>query len=422
MNKQLLEETLWEYCHKIIDRFNAYHNRLHKTIERKNSYFTVPKYTKQINRPAAWTYGNLYDPYYVLKHRRGIAHAVAKAIAEDTYIPTDPHQKHMPKKDGGVRIVNEYTIPDQVVSYLLYRRLLSKNKHRFSSFSYAYRNDRNVHYAVQDITVDINYYGRLFIAEFDFRKFFDSIGHDFIFSQFQENGFVISDNDELLIHKFLAPFEKGIPQGTSISLFLANLTCWQLDKNLEAAGLKFARYAYDTIIWSADYARICLAYGFIDAFSKKSSVDINYTKSDGISLLIKQGMKSELVYSKEFIEFIGYRIGFDRCGIKNTSFSRIKTKIGYLLYSNLIQPIKNGTSQSARLPTHLFDPALLSAIMQIRRYLYGNLNEYLLSGYQKGRIKHLRVDGLIAFYPLVTDQIQMKDFDGWLVSAIYRAM
>jgi hypothetical protein len=42
----------------------------------------------------------------------------------------------------------------------------------------------------------------------------------------------------------------GIPQGTSISLFLANVAAYALDRRLETLGVGFVRYADDTIIWS----------------------------------------------------------------------------------------------------------------------------------------------------------------------------
>jgi len=37
--------------------------------------------------------------------------------------------------------------------------------------------------------------------------------------------------------------ERGIPQGTSISLFLANVAPWDLDRSLERLGVSFVRYA-----------------------------------------------------------------------------------------------------------------------------------------------------------------------------------
>lgn len=78
------------------------------------------------------------------------------------------------------------------VSNYLYKRLLSKNKHRFSTLSYAYRNDRNAHYAVQDISLELQRYPRVFIAEFDFADFFGSISHSYLIEQLDKNGFLVS--------------------------------------------------------------------------------------------------------------------------------------------------------------------------------------------------------------------------------------
>lgn len=94
---------------------------------------------------------------------------------------------------------------------------------------------------------------RLFIAEFDFSDFFWNINHEYLFNQFDQNGFIINEYERTLIKAFVRVNERGIPQGTSISLFLANLVCWKLDRAFESEGLRFARYADDTVIWSNDY-------------------------------------------------------------------------------------------------------------------------------------------------------------------------
>lgn len=51
--------------------------------------------------------------------------------------------------------------------------------------------------------------------------------------------------------------------------------CWKIDKTLEKSGLKFARYADDTVIWSPDYAAICKSFTIINDFSKEAGVPIN---------------------------------------------------------------------------------------------------------------------------------------------------
>lgn len=297
LEQQLVEEIAAE-AEKLCQRYHAYHNALHLEHERKTRRLkNVPP--KDVGTPEQWLVDRAFDPFYVNKRRRQIARSIAAKIADGSYAPKPPHRFDIPKPSGGSRSVSVYRIADAAVSRLFYRQLLRKNRHRFSSLSYAYRNDRNVHFAIQDLAIELAQSSRLFIAEFDFSKFFDSISHDYLYAQFDENGFSITEPERNVIRAFLAPNAKGIPQGTSISLFLANLVCWRLDRDLERAGLRFARYADDTVIWSYDYVHICQAHEIISRFSGAAGVAINAEKSEGISLLCREGMPSELVSRKE---------------------------------------------------------------------------------------------------------------------------
>src|SRR5690606_35231854 len=160
---------------------------------------------------------------------------------------------------------------------------------------------------------------------------------------------------------------------TSISLFLANVVCWKLDRLLEDEGIRFARYADDTIIWSKDYSKISKAFEIISQFSKEANININYNKSDGISLLKKEDMTSEFYNHKEYIEFLGYKISTEKISIKNSSTNKIKKHIAYLLYKNLIHPLKQPNVSVLNMPIGGMDKNFLTALMEVRRYLYGNL-------------------------------------------------
>jgi hypothetical protein len=69
--------------------------------------------------------------------------------------------------------------------------------------------------------------------------------------------------------------------------------CWHLDKQLESLGLKFARYADDSIVWPNDYARICRSFDIVRDFSSETGVAVNVQKSEGIGLLVKDGLRSD---------------------------------------------------------------------------------------------------------------------------------
>ncbi len=406
---------------KLIARYHAYHNYLHLEHARNKKRFgtIVPKIIEQ---PDYWKIDKKFNPFYVKKKARSIAKSIAKNIENKTYEPNQPYLKTIPKLSGGERVLSIYQIPDAAVSKLFYYRLLAKNRHRFSSFSYAYRNDRNVHFAIQDIWVDISLNARTFIAEFDFSDFFGSISHDFLKQQFEQNGFFISDEEKFIIDAFLKNRVKGIPQGTSISLFLANLVCWRLDKDLEREGLRFARYADDTVIWSLDYNSICKAFTIINNFSKLADIKINTKKSDGISLLSRKGLPAELANAKTNLDFLGYSIGVDKVAIKNQSVKKIKKQISYLLYRNLVQPLKTPMLRSMMIPNNTKDEAFLTAMLQIRRYLYGGLTDQYLINYINGRTTRINFKGIMSFYPLVNDEEQLRQLDGWLLSIIYRSL
>jgi hypothetical protein len=269
--------------------------------------------------------------------------------------------------------------------------------------------------------VDLGQNSRTFIAEFDFSDFFGSIDHGYLYAQLHANGFFVSDEEEGVIRAFLSTRDRGIPQGTSLSLFLANLVCWKLDKAFEKAGLKFARYADDTVIWSNDYPAICNAFNIVQEFSRDAKVPINTKKSEGISLLAKGGLATEIV-SKPSFDFLGYSISVDKVSIREKTVQRIKKQISYLLYRNLLQPLQGSPLKGVIIPANNRDKALLVAISQIRRYMYGGLLHRDLVDYIKGRKNTLRFKGVVSFYPLLTDVEQLQALDGWLISAISRCV
>lgn len=415
-----LRERLVVECERWIERHHAYHNHLHSEwLRNKARIADAPQKVVQV--PEYWDVDPKFNPFYVRRNASAIARSIAGKIRSSTYTPHGPFHKTIPKSGGGERELTVYQIPDAAVSGYFYSRLLAKNRHRFSSFSYAYRNDRNVHFAIQDIAVDLAQNARTFIAEFDFSDFFGSINHEYLLSQLHENGFFVSDEEKAVINAFLHGRERGIPQGTSLSLFLANLVCWRLDKSLEKGGLKFARYADDTVIWSPSYTAICESFNMVNAFSREAGVSINLKKSEGINLLSREGLSSEIA-SKDNFDFLGYSISVDKVSVKNKTVQRIKKQISYILYRNLLQPLKTVPLSALIIPANDRDRALLVALSQIRRYLYGGLLHREMWDYIKGRRKSLHFKGVMSFYPLLNDEAQLQALDGWLVSVIHRSV
>jgi hypothetical protein len=418
----VVEKEIRREAGKLAERYQAYHNGLYLSHQRDVERIDQAP-ARVVQKPAYWSENRLFNPFYVLKHSKPIARSIARKLQAGDYVPHAPVIRCVPKPTGAPRSVSVYQIPDAAVSHLFYERLLEKNRHRLSAFAYAYRRDKNVQFAIQDIAVDLRYYSRLFIAEVDFSDFFGSIEHEYLFAQLHQNGFLISAEDETVIRSFLtAHGPRGIPQGTSISLFLANLVCWRLDKRLESIGLKFARYADDSVIWSPDYGKICQAFEAINEFSSDAGVAVNARKSEGISLLTRQGLRSEFGQTKHFFSFLGYKIAVDRVSIGEKAVLKIKKQISYLLYRNLIQPLRATPLRALVIPANNEDKGFLVALSQVRRYLYGNLSEEYLAGYLRGVHTSISFKGIMSFYPLVDDEEQLRKLDGWLVGAIHRTL
>jgi hypothetical protein len=306
-----------------------------------------------------------------------------------------------------------------------------------SAYSYAYRDDLTAHDAILHIQAELRGSQRLFMAEYDFSKYFDSISHDYIWSVLDANKFLISPLERTILQLFLETRllesssyvrhspdatrkTTGLPQGTSVSLFLANVAAWELDRALERLGIGFARYADDTLIWSHDYGRICEAVDRLTTISHDIGADLNFKKSFGVSIFTPDRAPAEFK-SKSSVDFVGYRFTHAAAGMRHGVAQRIKRRIAYLIWSNLLEPIERGTYVPGRIAAPI-DRDYWVMLLQIRRYLYGNLTEAKLRKLRAGRAKEIHYPGVMSYFPLVDDLNQLKALDGWLLHTIYTSL
>jgi RNA-directed DNA polymerase len=268
------EQELRAECDKIIKRHERYAREL-RDDDRRRSRRTGVAHRGTLLRPSYWTVDRAFDPYKVRASISPISRALKLALRHHDYRPYNPIAYEVPKSDDSKRIVSVFSIGDALVSRRVYSSLLAKNKPCLSAYSYAYRDDLTAHDAIHNIGSDLRSTRRVFLAEYDFSKYFDSISHDYVWKVLEERQFLISPLEKLVLEGFLqsnlqrpddylkrSPASAtvrthGLPQGTSVSLFLANVAAWELDRALERIGVGFARYADDTLIWSPDYSRIC---------------------------------------------------------------------------------------------------------------------------------------------------------------------
>jgi hypothetical protein len=323
-------------------------------------------------------------------------------------------------------------VADNALSRLIYKSLLHKNRPKLSARSYAYREDLTAHDAIQFIQSEFLRRERLFIAEYDFSQYFESINHDFMRRTLWDERFLMTEVEQSIVESFLtapkpaavdgykergqAPRERGIPLGTSISLFLANVAASTLDRALEQLGVGFVRYADDTLIWSPDYAAICRAVDELYEAANRMGANLNPEKSSGIRVLVGPDTRAEIERA-DHIDFVGYRATLRTLEMKSSTVDRIKDHVGRLIYFNLIHEPANRRQNPARLGR--VDRDYVTLIWQIRRYMYGDLSEKELRAFDKRGTPLRKFKGLMSYYPLVDDTPQLRGLDAWLLTQIW---
>jgi hypothetical protein len=431
----LLRNVIRQECDKHVQRYFEYLSDLKEYADRRTRREGAP-YSKVIKQPRWWSVAPQFNPFLVREPKRlsTYAYTLAEKIRRGNYSPQPALTKYVPKANGKQRELNVFQLPDAAVSNLVYKSLLTKNVARFSAYAYAYREDKTAHDAVNEVFNEFQKVDRIYIAEYDFSKFFDEIDHAYLWQIINGEHFVLSREERGVVQAFLQSSacnlsmyprnpvvrKRGIPQGTSISLFLANLVCWELDRGLERIGVGFARYADDTLIWSDDYDKVVRAYYWISECASRMGVPLNPLKSHGISLLSRIGKRPEMA-TKESVNFVGYEISLDRISITQKKVRQIKQRISFLAFQNLLQPLNRGIFNAARLVPGI-DLDYATAVRQIRYYLYGGLTEEKLNRYLAGKVTDLNFRGVMSYYPVVTDIEQLANLDHWITYVLRQTL
>ncbi len=429
---------------------NALSREVNKLIARHNSkcrlaVFNRRRYERRSglassspvsNVPAHWNAHPHFNPYYVRSRFSKISYTLANKLSAGTFKPKPILLSEIPKPGGGTREISLLTVPDAAVSYALGTRLVERNSHFFTSYTYAYRNDRNAHHAIQHLMSEIRDCSRLFVLEFDFSKYFDSINHEYLIKTL-EKYFLTTNQERDLIHlmldtprasgvaeyssgSFYTP-QRGIPQGSTISLFLANVACHELDREIEHAGAIFARYADDTLILCDSYEKADRCARHLMDHGKRSGTKVNFSKSEGISLLTSQS-KGEMK-TRATVFFLAHSLSASGVGVSPKSISRIKKKVSHLIQLHLLLQPTRGHVSTRRMGSGFQDWDLVTCVNELRRYIYGRITEAELNDSLTGSGQFNITRCALSFYPTVDPSKAdvFKSLDGWLVDTLSRA-
>lgn len=188
---------------------------------------------------------------YLKEHWRSIKERILKR----KYKPQPVLRAEIPKTGEGVRKIGIPTVVDRVIEQAIVQMITPIVEPHFSNYSYGFRPRRRAQQAVIKLLEYLND-DYLYIVDIDLEKFFDNVPHDKLMYLV---GKILKDPDtESLISKYLkagvmikGEYEDtpiGTPQGGNLSPILSNIILNELDKELEARGLNFVRYADDCII------------------------------------------------------------------------------------------------------------------------------------------------------------------------------
>lgn len=212
---------------------------------------------------------------------------IKEQIRNKKYSPKPVKRVEIPKTDGGVRNLGVPTVVDRFVQQAIAQVLTPIYEPKFSESSYGFRPNRCCEMAILKALEFMND-GYQWVVDIDLEKFFDNVNHDKMISLIMKDvkcGEIVS-----LINKFLKSgimiddeYKEsviGTPQGGNLSPLLSNIMLNQLDKELEARGLRFTRYADDCIILVGSSKAADRVMKNVSIFiESKLGLKVNMTKS-----------------------------------------------------------------------------------------------------------------------------------------------
>lgn len=268
---------------------------------------------------------------YIRAHPRQLS----KSIADGTYRPSPVRRTYIPKDNGELRPLGIPTVVDRLVQQAIAQVLSEEYDPVFAPTSCAYRPGMSADSAMDAVQCFGNE-GYVWAVSLDLSKFFDTVNHSKmiqVLSDRIKDGRVIS-----LIHrifrakicengKFTRP-TMGMPQGGPLSPICANILLNELDQELMRRGVKFVRYADDTLILCRSERAARRVYASVKKFvEKKLFLKVNESKT-------------KISHLSRDVKFLGFTFYPRRVGPAKSKAERCRMTWDYAVHPKKIKAFK----------------------------------------------------------------------------------
>lgn len=225
--------------------------------------------------------------YEIKEYIKNNSDEILSQIRNRKYKPQPVKRVQIPKENGKKRNLGIPTVMDRIIQQAMVQVLSPIYEKQFSDNSYGFRPNRSAEQAVIKALEILND-GNDWIVDIDLEKFFDTVNQDRLITIIRRT---IKDGDVVsLIMKYLKAgvmengkvktTKVGTPQGRNLSPLLSNIMLNELDKELEARGLNFVRYADDCIILvKSEKAANRVLSSITKYIEKKLGLKVNAEKS-----------------------------------------------------------------------------------------------------------------------------------------------
>lgn len=380
--------------------------------------------------PISWSFHKHFDPRYCINHAGFLSRGIWCSLQNGTYTPVKALRVRIEKATGGYRCIDSFSVPDAAIARIFFHNLRLRNAKIFSDASYAYQADKTPLDAILRLRAALTP-ETMFVSQYDFSQYFDSIQHDYLRGVLAKEGpFLTTQMERSVLHAVMTHAyedqdgdqgtrETGIPQGNSLSLFLANAAAHSLDSQLSALNGTFARFADDSVVVNRSYEDSLRCADAYHRFSDRSGVRINEKKSTGIRIF--SSAQAEMAHVEAF-DFLSYRFTRDGLHVSPKSVQGIKRRCARIIYNHLLlHPRRVKAFSAKRLGTGFRDWDLVTCVNELRSFVYGGVRQSLIDDYLAGNAKIRNLSGAVSYFALVENGAIFRELDGWLIDALWRA-